>query len=300
MKLVFGRFAQYIKPSVKKYLKNDYQELNLKISNFSDGEVFVEGKDKVLNEDIFFIQTFPRYKVNEALIETFIILDALKRGKARSINLILPYFPYARQDRKINPLDPISASLIASLLETSGANLVVTLDLHAPQIAGNFSIPCFELSALEVLSKYLKEKINKDFVVVAPDAGAAKRARKFAKLLGELPVVIIDKYRPKPNISEVAAVFGEVQNKNCILIDDMIDTAGTITNAAKFLKDKGAKDIYICATHGVFSGKAKERIEKILKENIVKEVIVTNSLPQEIEGLTILDIIPTLFNFFGV
>jgi len=296
MNLVFGRFAFYLKPYVEKFLKSNYKELNLKISNFSDGEIFVEGKDKVFNEDVYFIQTFPRYKVNEALMETFIVLDALKRGNAKSINLILPYYPYARQDRKINPLDPISSSLVASLLEASGANVVVTLDLHAPQIAGNFNIPCFEYSALEVFADYLKEKIDKDFVVVAPDAGAAKRARKFAKLLGELPVVIIDKYRPKPNISEVTAIFGEVENKNCILIDDMIDTAGTITNAAKFLKDKGAKDIYICATHGVFSGKAKERIENVLKEKIVKEVIVTNSLPQEIESLTILDIVPILFN----
>ncbi len=296
MKVIFGRFANYLEENVKKYI--DVENLNINISNFSDGEIYVEGKDNIFNKEVLFIQTFPRYKVNEALVEAFIILDALRRGNPKKIYLVLPYFPYARQDRKINELDPISASLVAKLFETSGADVVITLDLHAPQIAGNFKIPCFEVSALNTFANYFKNKVKDDFVVVAPDAGAAKRARKFSKLLGDLPVVIIDKYRPKPNVSEVAAIFGDIEDKNCILIDDMIDTAGTITNAAKFLKEKGAKDIYICATHGVFSGKAKERIEGVLKENVVKEVVVTNSLPQEIKGLTVLDIMGELLKFF--
>jgi len=244
----------------------------IEIKRFNDGEIYVHIEKSVRGSDVFIIQpTSP--PVNDKLIELLLIIDACKRASAREINVIIPYYGYSRQDRKTMPREPISAKLVANLIETAGADRVVTFDLHVDQIQGFFNIPVDNLEAVSLIADYLINKKLKDAIVVSPDVGGARRARRLAKIL-DTNIALIDKRRPAHGVAEIMNVIGNVKDKNVIITDDIIDTAGTITNAAKALKEKGAKDIYIAATHALFSGPAVER----LKDNSIKEVIITNTI----------------------
>jgi ribose-phosphate pyrophosphokinase len=244
----------------------------IEIKNFNDGELYVHIEKSVRGSNVFIIQpTSP--PVNENLMQLLLITDACKRASAKEINAVIPYLGYSRQDRKNMPREPISAKLVANLIETAGVNRVVTFDLHVDQIQGFFNIPTDNLEAISLIADYLLEKKLKDIVVVSPDVGGARRARKLAKIL-DTNIAIIDKRRPVHGVAEIMNVIGDVKDKNAIITDDIIDSAGTISSAAKVLKEKGAKDIYIVATHALFSGQAIER----LKDKAIKEVIVTNTI----------------------
>src|SRR5690625_335041 len=250
------------------------------VKRFSDEEVSISIEESVRGCDVFVIQPTSQ-PVNEHLMELLIMVDALKRASAKTINLVIPYYGYARQDRKSRSREPITAKLVANLLETAGANRVISLDLHAPQIQGFFDIPIDHLMGVPLLSDYFSEKEDLDFeevVVVSPDHGGVTRARKMADRL-KTPIAIIDKRRPKPNVAEVMNIVGEIEGKTAIIIDDIIDTGGTMKLAAQALLDKGAKEVYACCTHPVLSGPAISRIE----ESVIKELVVTNSiqLPEE-------------------
>lgn len=246
-----------------------------KVHHFADGEILVEIGESVRGKDVFIVQSTCN-PVTENLMEILVLCDALKRASAHSITAVIPYFGYARQDRKAKPRQPITAKLVADLLTTAGVNRVVTIDLHARQIQGFFDIPVDEMQALPIICKYFKDQgLDKDeLCVVSPDHGGAVRARQMSEFF-DCPMAIIDKRRPKPNVAEVMGIIGDVSGKNCILIDDMIDTAGTITAGVDMLKQKGAKDIYIACTHGVLSGPAIDR----LKNCNAKEIIVTDTIP---------------------
>ena len=247
--------------------------LDCDVTTFSDGEINVEINETVRGCDVFIIQ--PTHSpVNDNLMENLILIDACKRASAGRINAVIPYYGYARQDRKTRAREPITAKLVANLLEKAGADRVVTMDLHAGQIQGYFDIPVDHLSAIPVLAEYFKDKIDENSTVVSPDLGGVTRARNFANKLN-LPIAIIEKRRPRPNVSEVMNVIGDIEGKTCILVDDIIDTAGTICQAAKTLKEMGAKEVYGCATHGVLSGPAIER----LLDSDLKEFVITDSIP---------------------
>ncbi|MGG3894048.1 ribose-phosphate diphosphokinase [Geobacillus stearothermophilus] len=247
------------------------------VSRFSDGEIQINIEESIRGDDVFVIQS-TSVPVNEHLMELLIMIDALKRASARTINIVIPYYGYARQDRKARAREPITAKLVANLLETAGASRVITLDLHAPQIQGFFDIPIDHLMGVPILADYFKSKQLDDIVVVSPDHGGVTRARKLADRL-KAPLAIIDKRRPRPNAVEVMNIIGQVSGKTAILIDDMIDTAGTIMLAANALVEHGAKEVYACCTHPVLSGPAIERIQS----SKIKELVVTNSiaLPEE-------------------
>ncbi|MEG0584436.1 MAG: ribose-phosphate diphosphokinase [Cetobacterium sp.] len=246
----------------------------VEIVRFKDGEVYVRVDETVRGRDVFIVQSTSE-PVNENLMELLIFIDALKRASARSINVIIPYYGYARQDRKSSPREPITSKLVANLLTKAGANRIVTMDLHADQIQGFFDIPVDHMQALPLLAKYFIQKglYGEEIVVVSPDIGGVKRARKLAEWL-DCKIAIIDKRRPKPNMSEVMNLIGEVEGKTAIFIDDMIDTAGTITNGAEAIMARGAKEAYACCTHGVFSDPAIER----LQASCLKEVVITDSI----------------------
>lgn len=248
-----------------------------KVHHFADGEILCEIGESVRGKDVFIVQSTSN-PVTENLMEILVLTDALKRASAREITAVIPYFGYARQDRKAKPRQPITSKLVADLLTTAGVNRVVTVDLHAAQIQGFFDIPVDEMQALPLLIKYFRKKKVQDLCVVSPDHGGATRARKMSEAF-DCPIAIIDKRRPKPNVAEVMGIIGNVEGKNCILIDDMIDTAGTITAGVDMLKQKGAKDVHIACTHGVLSGPAVERLSTCA----AKEVVITNTIeiPQE-------------------
>lgn len=248
-----------------------------KVHHFADGEILCEIGESVRGKDVFIVQSTSN-PVTENLMEILVLTDALKRASAREITAVIPYFGYARQDRKAKPRQPITSKLVADLLTTAGVNRVVTVDLHAAQIQGFFDIPVDEMQALPLLIKYFRKKKVQDLCVVSPDHGGATRARKMSEAF-DCPIAIIDKRRPKPNVAEVMGIIGNVEGKNCILIDDMIDTAGTITAGVDMLKQKGAKDVYIACTHGVLSGPAVERLSTCA----AKEVVISNTIeiPQE-------------------
>ncbi len=268
--LLAGTSNLELAKEISSYLKVPITPIEVK--NFSDGEIYVHIEKSVRGSIVFIVQpTSP--PVNDKLMELLLIVDACKRASAKEINVVIPYYGYSRQDRKNTPREPISAKLVANLIETAGVDRVVTFDLHVDQIQGFFNIPVDNLEAIPLIASYLLEKKIKDTVVVAPDVGGARRARKLAKIL-DTNIAIIDKRRPEHGVAEIMNVIGDVKGKNAIIIDDIIDSAGTITNAAKALKDKGAKDIYICATHALFSGPAVER----LSDDPIKEVIVTNTI----------------------
>lgn len=248
-----------------------------KVHHFADGEILCEIGESVRGKDVFIVQSTSN-PVTENLMEILVLTDALKRASAREITAVIPYFGYARQDRKAKPRQPITSKLVADLLTTAGVNRVVTVDLHAAQIQGFFDIPVDEMQALPLLIKYFRKKKVQGLCVVSPDHGGATRARKMSEAF-DCPIAIIDKRRPKPNVAEVMGIIGNVEGKNCILIDDMIDTAGTITAGVDMLKQKGAKDVYIACTHGVLSGPAVERLSTCA----AKEVVITNTIeiPQD-------------------
>jgi ribose-phosphate pyrophosphokinase len=262
------------------------------VSKFSDGEVQINIEESVRGCDVYVIQSTCA-PVNQHLMELLIMIDALKRASAKSINIVMPYYGYARQDRKARAREPIAAKLVANLIETAGADRVISLDLHAPQIQGFFDIPIDHLQGVPILSNYFESKGLEDVIVVSPDHGGVTRARRMADRL-KAPIGIIDKRRPRPNVAEVMNIIGNIEGKTAILIDDIIDTAGTITLASNALIEHGAKEVYACCTHPVLSGPAIERIEN----SQIKELVVTNSIPlppeKEIEKITKLSVAPLI------
>ena len=243
------------------------------VRQFSDGEIYLQLRENVRGMDVFVIQPTCA-PVDRNMMELLLMLDALKRSSAQRITAVLPYYGYARQDRKDKPRVPISAKLVAALLETAGADRVLTLDLHAAQIQGFFDIPVDHLFAMPVMIEYVRSLEIPNLTVVSPDAGGVERARAFAKRLNS-PLAIIDKRREEANVAEVMNVVGNVTGRNCLLIDDLIDTAGTLVKGAEALLEKGAASVSACATHAVLSGPAVSRIE----ESALKEVVFTNSIP---------------------
>lgn len=263
------------------------------VGKFSDGEIFVNINETVRGADVFVVQSTCS-PVNDNLMELLIIIDALKRASAGRITAVIPYFGYARQERKAKARDPISAKLCANIITKAGADRVLTMDLHAAQIQGFFDIPVDHLLGAPILANYYKEKFagkEDDTVVVSPDLGSVTRARKFASKI-DVPLAIIDKRRPKANVSEVMNIIGEIKDKNVILVDDMIDTAGTIVNGAKALKDRGAKSVYACCSHAVLSGPAIERIQN----SVIEELLVLDTVPltpeKQIDKIKVLSVAP--------
>ncbi|MFN5836821.1 MAG: ribose-phosphate pyrophosphokinase, partial [Pseudanabaena sp.] len=242
--------------------------------NFADGEVYVQVQESIRGCDVYLLQPTCR-PVNDNLTELLIMIDACRRASARQITAVMPYYGYARADRKTAGRESITAKLVANLIVQSGADRVIAMDLHSAQIQGYFDIPCDHVYGAPVLLDYLSEKRLPDLVVVSPDVGGVARARAFAKKLNDAPLAIIDKRRQTHNVAEVMNVIGDVSGKTAVLVDDMIDTAGTIYEAAKLLRKEGARQVYACATHAIFSPPAIER----LSSGVFEEVIVTNSTP---------------------
>ena len=261
---------------------------NSETLRFSDGEITVQVNESVRGADVYIIQSTSA-PVNENLMELLIMIDALKRASAKSINVVLPYYGYARQDRKSRARDPITAKLVANLIQVAGAHRVISMDLHATQIQGFFDIPVDHLVGVPILAEYFEVKNIDDVVIVSPDHGGVTRARKLAERL-KVPIAIIDKRRPKPNVAEIMNIVGHIEGKTAILIDDIIDTAGTITLGAQALKDHGAREVYACCIHPVLSGPAIERIQK----SVIKELVVTNTIPlpeeKRIPQITVLSV----------
>jgi len=260
------------------------------VGKFSDGETEVNVGEVVRGSDVFIIQsTCP--PVNDNLVELLIMIDALKRASAGRITAVIPYYGYARQDRKSKARDPITAKLVANLITVAGADRILTMDLHAPQLQGFFDIPVDHLLGGPIIAKYFAQKFDRldDVVLVSPDVGGVTRTRKIAQRL-EAPLAIIDKRRQKANVSEVMNIVGDVKDKKVILVDDLIDTAGTIVNAAAALRQIGAKEVYACCTHGVLSGPAIERI----KNSEIKELVTLNTIPipkdKQIDKITTLSV----------
>ncbi|WP_042453827.1 ribose-phosphate diphosphokinase [Neobacillus dielmonensis] len=297
---------QYLDPNLKVFSLNSNLPLakeiakvigvelgKCSVNRFSDGEIQINIEESIRGCDVYVIQS-TSLPVNDNIMELLIMIDALKRASAKTINIVMPYYGYARQDRKARSREPITAKLVANLLETAGATRVLCLDLHAPQIQGFFDIPIDNLMGVPILSEYFKNKeLKGEIVVVSPDHGGVTRARKMAERL-KAPIAIIDKRRPRPNVAEVMNIVGNIEGKVAILIDDIIDTAGTITLAANALAENGAKEVYACCTHPVLSGPAIERIQN----SKIKELVVTNSiaLPEEkkIEKIIGLSVAPLI------
>ncbi len=247
------------------------------VSRFADGEININIGETVRGHKVFIVQSTSA-PVNEHVMELLIMIDALKRASAREINIVMPYYGYSRQDRKAKARQPISAKLIADLLQVAGATRVICVDLHAAQIQGFYDIPIDNFRSMPIIAEYIKTKEIKNMVVVSPDHGGVARARSLADALNS-PIAIIDKTRPEPNVAEVMNIIGNVKNKNCVIFDDMIDTAGSIVAAANALKEAGAKDIYACCTHPLLSGPA---VERIMNSPLI-EMVCTNTvlLPEE-------------------
>lgn len=248
------------------------------VKTFSDGEIAVNINETVRGADVFLIQSISPPHVNKYLMELLIMIDALKRASAGRIISVIPYYGYARQDRKVKARDPISAKLVANLITTAGADRVLTMDLHAAQIQGYFDIPVDNLVGGPILAKHIAAMNLENLTIVAPDLGSVTRSRDFAEILNA-PIAIIDKRRPMPNVAEIMNIIGTIKNRNVVLLDDMIDTAGTITNAANALKELGANSVYACCTHGVLSGPAVERLQKSVIDELI--VLDTIHLPED-------------------
>ncbi|MBW1754064.1 MAG: ribose-phosphate pyrophosphokinase [Deltaproteobacteria bacterium] len=259
----------------------DYLDMPLggeKLKRFSDGEIQIEIDENVRKRDVFIIQS-TCVPVNENLMELLLMIDAMKRASATRVTAVIPYYGYARQDKKVAPRVPISAKLVADLLTVAGATRVITMDLHAGQIQGFFNIPVDNLFAAPVLIDYMKENFNADLMIISPDAGGVERARAFAKRLNA-GLAIIDKRRDAPNEAKAMAVIGDVEGKVAVILDDMVDTAGTLTEAAAALEKNGAKEIHACCAHAVLSGPAIERIE----DSVLKTMVVTDTIPLQINA----------------
>ena len=288
IKLFAGNSNRPLAEAIAKKLNTELG--GIEVSTFSDGEINVHIAETVRGRDLFIIQSTSA-PVNDNLMELLIMIDAAKRASAGRITAVIPYFGYARQDRKARSRDPITAKLVANLITAAGADRVLTMDLHAEQIQGFFDIPVDNLLGGPTLCNYFAKQGDID-VVVAPDLGSVKRARKVAEKFG-VPIAIIDKRRPKANVMEVMNIIGDVEGKNCLMLDDMIDTAGTICQGAQALRDFGAKDIYAGCTHSVLSGPAIERLEKSVITKLV--MLDTVQMPEEkkiskFEFLTVADI----------
>lgn len=277
----------YFDPKLKIFALNSNRPLAEKIANevgvelgklsvdqFSDGEIRINIEESIRGDHVYIVQSTSS-PVNDNLMELLIMIDALKRASAKTINLVIPYYGYARQDRKARSREPITAKLVANMITAAGADRILTLDLHASQIQGFFDLPVDHLMGAPLLANYFlnHDIANEDVVVVSPDHGGVTRARKLAEFL-KAPIAIIDKRRPKANVAEVMNIIGNVEGKKCILIDDMIDTAGTITLAAGALAEAGATEVYACCTHPVLSGPALQRIQ----DSAIKQLIVTDSI----------------------
>ena len=293
LKLLSGNSNIKLAQSVAKNLGINLTEAD--INKFKDGEISIKINESIRGKDVFIMQPTST-PTNDNIMELLIMIDACRRASAGYINAVIPYYGYARQDRKTRGREPITAKLVANLLTVAGANRVITMDLHAGQIQGYFDIPVDHFSAIRLLSTHFKSFAYdkpEEFVVVSPDLGGVRRAREFADYL-KLPIAIIEKRRPMPNVSEVMSVIGDFEGKHAIIVDDMIDTAGTITNAADFLVENGAKDVYLVATHGVFSGDAIKKLQK----PSVKEVVITDTIElaeeKKIDKIVQLSIAPLL------
>ncbi len=273
IKLFAGRSNMKLAEEIAQYLGTTVGPMIVK--NFADGEIYVQVQESIRGDDVFIVQPVCN-PVNENLMELLIIIDAFKRASAKSITAVIPYYGYARQDRKTSGREAITAKLVADLLTTAGADRILAMDLHTGQIQGFFNILVDHIYSTSVVVDYMKKlRIPKDeLVIVSPDMGGVTRSRYFAKQMN-CPMAIIDKRRNRHNEAIAVNIIGDIKDKTCIMFDDIIDTAGTICGAAQLLKDKGAKDVYVCATHPVFSGPALERLEKAP----IKEVVVTNTIP---------------------
>ncbi|RPG99269.1 MAG: ribose-phosphate pyrophosphokinase [Candidatus Pelagibacter sp. TMED118] len=271
MKLLTGNSNKNLSRKISKFLKN--RLVNSSIRKFSDGEIYIEINENIRGNSIFIIQSVSS-PANDNLMELLLCIDALKRSSAKNITAVIPYFGYARQDRKVVPRTSISAKMVSNLITKAGADRIVTLDLHSGQIQGFFDIPVDNLFATPIFARHIKKKIkSKNLICVAPDVGGTARARALGKMLN-IGLAIVDKRRPSPGKSEVMNVIGNVKNKTCIIVDDIIDSGGTIVNAARVLKEKGAKDVHVYVSHGVLSGSAVEKIKK----SKVKNLVITDTI----------------------
>ena len=271
MKILTGNSNKNLSSKIAKYLKEKL--VNSNIRKFKDGEIYVEINENIRGNNIFFIQSVSS-PANDNLMEMLLCIDALKRSSAKNITAVIPYFGYARQDRKVVPRTSISAKLVSNLITKAGADRVVTVDLHAGQIQGFFDIPVDNLFATPIFARHIKKKIkSKKIICVAPDVGGTERARALGKLLN-VGLAIVDKRRPKPGKSQVMNVIGNVKDQTCIIVDDIIDSGGTIVNAAKALKDRGAKEVFVYITHGVLSGEAVKKI----KSSVIKNLVITDTI----------------------
>ena len=274
MKLLAGNSNKNLSLKISKFLKN--RLVNSSIKKFSDGEIYIEIHENIRGNSIFIVQSIYS-PANDNLMELLLCIDALKRSSAKNITAVIPYFGYARQDRKVVPRTSISAKMVSNLITKAGADRVVTLDLHSGQIQGFFDIPVDNLFATPIFARHIKKKIKgNNLICVAPDVGGTARARALGKMLN-IGLAIVDKRRPSPGKSEVMNVIGNVNNKTCIIVDDIIDSGGTIVNAAKILKEKGAKDVHVYVSHGVLSGNAVDKIKKSKIKNLVITDTIDNS-----------------------
>ena len=271
MKLLSGTSNKPLSKDIAKFLKSKL--VNSSIKNFADGEIYVELNENIRGNSIFIIQSISS-PANDNLMELLLCIDALKRSSAKNITAVIPYFGYARQDRKVVPRTSISAKLVSNLITKAGADRVVTVDLHAGQIQGFFDIPVDNLFSTPIFARHVKKNIkSKNIVCIAPDVGGTERARALGKILN-VGLAIVDKRRPKPGQSQVMNVIGEVKDKTCVIVDDIIDSGGTIVNAAKALKDRGAKEVYVYITHGVLTGEAVKKI----KNSVIKNFVITPTI----------------------
>lgn len=274
MKLLTGNSNKNLSKKISKYLKSKL--INSSIRKFSDGEIYIEINENIRGNAIFIIQSSSA-PANDNLMELLLCIDALKRSSAKNITAVIPYFGYARQDRKVVPRTSISAKLVSNLITKAGADRIVTVDLHAGQIQGFFDIPVDNLFATPIFARHIKKNLKtKNLVCVAPDVGGTERARALGKML-DVGLAIVDKRRPTPGKSQVMNIVGNVKGKICIIVDDIIDSGGTIVNAAKALVDRGAKEVHVYVTHGVLSGGAIEKI----KNSKIKKLILTDTIDNE-------------------
>jgi len=274
MKILTGNSNKLLSEKISKYLKN--RLVNSSIKKFSDGEIYIEINENIRGNSIFIIQSISS-PANDNLMELLLCIDALKRSSAKNITAVIPYFGYARQDRKVVPRTSISAKLVSNLITKAGADRIVTVDLHAGQIQGFFDIPVDNLFSTPIFSRHIKKKIkSKNLICVAPDVGGVERTRALGRKL-DVGLAIIDKRRPSPGKSQVMNVIGNVKGKTCIIVDDIIDSGGTIVNAANALIKRGAKDVHVYVTHGVLSGEAVEKIKKSKIKNLVVTDTINNS-----------------------
>ena len=271
MKLLTGNSNKHLSQKISKHLKTKL--VHSSIRKFSDGEIYIEINENIRGNSIFLIQSSSA-PANDNLMELLLCIDALKRSSAKNITAVIPYFGYARQDRKVAPRTSISAKLVSNLITKAGADRIVTVDLHAGQIQGFFDIPVDNLFATPIFARHVKKKIkSKNLICVAPDVGGTERARALGKILN-VGLAIVDKRRPKPGQSQVMNIVGDVKGKTCIIVDDIIDSGGTIVNAAQALINRGAKEVHVYITHGVLSGEAVDRIKK----SRIKKLVITDTI----------------------